>query len=425
METLRLENQRLKARLTEIAERKAQSSTSSCSSGSDAWARRQTGEDCVDNEDDSMSGSGEDVPSPQDYYGYRSSSPLKGVSTTIGKEKFGKDPLVLAGFSMDNIGSSNSFSWNEGQSSFNKSSGTLRVEGSKSSLSLSKSSAIPPSPDSVVYLHAAASSSSRSSSENSDSCEEKATSDDEEHTRSRNRRQTRSGSGRRDSSLEPVMEQIVRAVLEDKHASLSTPNCYKVLYKYALAQVEIQRKESEVKLARLKIVKMQRLADLQARLSLATASLPSSDLKAAVANDAPSTCCPPEESSQGQCDTDSRTRAGETGSSSALGPNANVPQHQSVLPIENAGEAPMTKPQATTAYNPQGLSVSTDPFGSLLHELIWAIAFTFCLINNLHGPGAKMYKNLKDAGSPQKAAQAPRAAQTKDSADAKRQHSRR
>lgn len=426
METLRIENQRLKARLTEIAERKAQSITSSCSSGSKAWAGQHSGEDCGDDggDDDSMSSTCEDVPSPQDYYGYRASSPLKGVSATMGKEKFGKDPLGLAGFSMDNIGSSNSFSWSEGHSSFNKSSGTLRAETSKSTLSLSKPSIIPPSPDSVVYLHAAASNSSRLVKENSGSCEEKVTSDDED-TRSRDRSRVSGGLERRESSLEPVMEQIVRAVLEDKHASLNTPNCYKVLYKYALAQVEIQRKESEVKLAHLKIVKMQREADLQARLSSATASLPSSDLKEA-ARHPPSSSCPSEKPSNAECDTSSRTRAREMESNSSLGPNVSAPQHESVLPVGDASEILSTKQQESIARTSRELSVSTDPFGSLLHELIWAIAFTFCLINNLHGPGAKQYRNLKAAGLPKKATpQAPRTAQTKDSVNAKRQQSRR
>jgi hypothetical protein len=418
METLRLENQRLKARLTEIAERKAQSTSSSCSSGSNAWAGRQSGEDCAD--DDSMSSTCEDVLSPQDYYGYRASSPMKGSSDTIGKAKFGKDPLVLSGFSMDNIGSSNSFSWNEGHSSFNKSSATLRAESSKSSLSLPKPRSIPPSPDSVVYLHAATSSTSCPSEENSDSCEEKVTSDDDD-TRSRDTCRTSERLGRRDTSLVPVMEQIVRAVLEDKHASLSTPNCYKVLYKYALAQVEIQRKESEVKLAHLKIVKMQREADLRARLS---ASMPSSGLKEA-ASDSSSVSSPPEEPSHVQCNTGARTRARELESNSSLGPNVSAPQQQSVLPVEGANEILESKLQETRSRAAQELSVSTDPFGSLLHELIWAIAFTLCLINNLHGPGAKLYKNQKDAGSPKAAPHAPRATHSKDSSDAKRQHSRR
>jgi hypothetical protein len=38
----------------------------------------------------------------------------------------------------------------------------------------------------------------------------------------------------------------------------------------------------------------------------------------------------------------------------------------------------------------------THPFSVLLYELIWAIAFTLCLINNLHGPGAKAFAHIKN-----------------------------
>lgn len=312
METLRRENQRLQARLTEIALRK--SGSGNCSADASQW--------CTE---DSKSADA-DVPS---------------VGALIVSSPYSK-PLISSSFVNDSI---RSYNWDDNIQCVSPSR-SLELP-SNEDRDQSNKQEYPSASSSVVSRDAGQSIRSRQEDDN-------------------NR----------------VMELVVRAVLEDKQADLNRSNCYQVLHRYAMSQVEIQRKTTALKLANLRISKMKREELARNLIS------------------------PPSETAATEGDRNTLVARCDMVSVAVQTANQftsftnNEAEHKITPECTTANrgcdaKAPTEELQVTIASDRAEVDQS-DPFAALLHELIWAIAFTFCLINLLHGPGAKKNSEMKE-----------------------------
>jgi hypothetical protein len=338
-----------------------------------------------------------------DRCNYSKRSPLKNQKDGIVRFAYEKDDLASILLSMDKVGSGRSMCWNDSQRSID---GSIRVETSQHSSSLKEIAPAlsPASTDSVDVLQLTVCATHPLLESSAIEEGKEATSDDEgtvDRTCARPADDRRYGSRR--VPVEPVMEQIVRAVLEDKDAALSAPNCYMVLYRYAQAQVEIERHASEARLARLKIAKLQREADLWARLVVSSsfeAAAPIARSREATSEAEPrvsDATASPEQAVVEENESSHVSNFEESEKEQELSPSMESNDEGSTRPRAEPSAAIVSASTGShEALSAIPAAKPTDPLSALLYELAWAVAFTLCLISNLHGPGAKRFARARN-----------------------------